>query len=180
MRAFKFLRDGARGRFSGHSWPTPRGPEPGAWVEVAGPLKACSQGIHACRQADLPYWLDDELWCIELEGEIVQSKTMVVARRGRLVERIHAWESTLRAELARYCCERTSAVAAQARVEARSDAALAQRFADDVVALATAGQLATAAYVSAVAARFSSDASAELAYCAERAVQSTWLAERVA
>jgi len=179
VRAFKFLRAGAKGRFSGYSWSVPQGSAPGAWVEVAGDLKACTQGIHACRQTDLPFWIDDELWCIELDGEIVHGKTMVVAQRGRLIARVDRWEGTLRAGLSQLCCERTRAVAAQALAEARPDAAIAQRFLGDVVALAEVCQLATAAYISAVAARFTSDSSAEQAYSAERAVQSSWLAERV-
>jgi hypothetical protein len=179
VKAFKFLAAGATGRFSRHSWSTPQGSEPGAWVEVTGSLRPCTQGIHACRKSDLAYWLDDELWCIELGGEIVHGKTMVVSRRGRLIERVGRWESALRSELARFCCDRTTAAAAQAMAEAHPEAALAQRFADDVVALAGLGQLATAAYVSAVAARFTSDLSAEQAYAAERAAQSDWLAERV-
>lgn len=179
MKAFKFLAAGAKGRFSKHSWSRPQGSAPGAWLEATGPLKACTQGIHACRDTDLPFWLDDELWCIELDGELVHGKTMVVAQRGRLIERVVRWEDALRSQLGQLCCERTTAVAAQARAEARPDAALAQRFADDVVVLAGLGQLATAAYISAVAARFTSDSSAEQAYAAERAAQSRWLAERL-
>lgn len=180
MKAFKFLSAGARARFSRHAWSMPRGATPGAWVEAARPLKLCAQGIHACRTADLPYWIDDELWRIELDGELLNANTMIVAERGRLIERVSRWEADLRTELAQFCRARAHAVAAQALAEGRPEAALAQRFADDVATLAGLGQLAAAVYVSAVAARCISDQSAEEAYLAERAVQSGWLAERVA
>jgi hypothetical protein len=104
---------------------------------------------------------------------------MIVAQRGRLLERVPRWDASLRDELGQFCCARTYAVAAKALAEARPDAALAKRFADDVTALAELGQLPAAAYVSAVAARFTSDQGAEEAYLAERAAQSNWLAERV-
>jgi hypothetical protein len=180
MKAFKFLGAGALARFGRCTWPTPTLAAPGAWVEVALPLQMCARGVHACREGDLPFWIDDELWRIELAGEIVRGKTMVVAERGRLLERVSSWAAPLRAELARFCRERTEAVVARALAEGRDDVVVAQRLLADVTALAELGQLATAAYISAVAARCTSDDSAQAAYLAERATQSAWLAERVA
>jgi len=60
MIAYKFLRSGRIGPFSGYRWP-----EPGAWVDASG-TDPCRRGVHACRTADLPWWLADELWEIEL------------------------------------------------------------------------------------------------------------------
>lgn len=91
MIAYKFLCEGAVGRFSKLRWPTPDGERPGAWLEAAGALEACVSGVHACRAEALAYWFDDELWRIELDGEIVDEGTVLVARRGRLVARVDGW-----------------------------------------------------------------------------------------
>ena len=78
MIAYKFLGAGAVGTYSGFAWPV------GEWVDVDLPLVPSRRGVHACRVLDLPYWLDDELWVVELDGEIAEQERMVVAERGRL------------------------------------------------------------------------------------------------
>ena len=65
MIAYKFLRSGRIGPFSAFRWP-----EPGVWVHAQRDLVACQRGIHACRPSDLPWWLADELWEIELDGDV--------------------------------------------------------------------------------------------------------------
>ena len=67
MRAYKFLRPGAVGPFSGHRWPVPAGGDPGAWVEAAGGPALC-RGVHGCRVADLPWWVQEELWEAEFDA----------------------------------------------------------------------------------------------------------------
>jgi hypothetical protein len=83
MTAYKFLRRGRVGAFSGFAWPV------GEWVEAEPHV--CASGIHACRPADLPYWLDAELWEIELDGAVAAERKLV-APRGRLVRRVEAWD----------------------------------------------------------------------------------------
>ena len=84
MTAYKFLRAGAVAPFSGVVWPAPRGGEPGAWVRASGALELCGRGVHACRAEDLPLWLFDELWEIELDDPVQPAPTHVVAAGGRL------------------------------------------------------------------------------------------------
>jgi hypothetical protein len=98
--AYKFLGSGRVGLFSGFAWPVDE------WVEVAGPLVPSSRGIHACRVGDLPHWLDQELWIAELEDPILEERRMVVAARGRLVERIVAWDERAAAEFTADCVAR--------------------------------------------------------------------------
>ncbi len=77
MIAYKFLQAGRVAPFSGVTWP-----EDGVYVDATeGPLAACRNGVHGCRVRDLPYWLDDELWEIELDGEVVEDELKLVARR---------------------------------------------------------------------------------------------------
>src|SRR3712207_1858901 len=85
---WKFLRRGAVSPFTGFEW-TVR-----TWV-TADPALTCVTGIHACRRSDLPYWLADELWQVELAGPVTPSRHKVVAGRGRLLGRLEAWDPGL-------------------------------------------------------------------------------------
>jgi hypothetical protein len=111
MIAYKFLCEGAVGRFSETHWPTPEGNRPAPWLETEGALDTCVNGIHACPVQALAYWFDDELWRIELEGEIVEEGTVLVARRGRLLTRVEGWPAVSRA-FAEDCAERARQLAA--------------------------------------------------------------------
>jgi hypothetical protein len=107
--AYKFLRTDGTGVFTRFPWPLPDG-EPGAWVEA--PIIACHSGVHACRARDLPLWLGRELYEIELDGEIVEERTKIVASRGRLTRRIDGWDDGARAAYTRACADRAHGYAA--------------------------------------------------------------------
>lgn len=102
MVHYKFLRTGAIGPFSGFAWPRPTGREVGPWVHVDGGLVPCRHGIHACRLSDLPYWISDELWAIEVADAHTGGRH-VLARSGRLVERVSAWNPMAAAAFAEAC-----------------------------------------------------------------------------
>lgn len=106
-RAYKFLADGAIGRFSDFEWPRPAGTEPGSWVEATDELEDCRHGVHACHPNQLLEWIDDELWEIELDGELATSGVMVVAERGRLLGRVSSWDGTAAQEFADACAWRS-------------------------------------------------------------------------
>lgn len=106
MTAYKFLAAGATGRFSEFAWPVPEGGAPGRWVEVEADLEDCRVGIHACRAAQVVDWLDDELWELELGGDVVERATMLIGRRGRLVRRVEAWSSETARAFADACVGR--------------------------------------------------------------------------
>jgi len=106
MRAYKFLAHGSSGRFSEFSWPRPAGAEPGAWVAATERLEDCRHGVHACTPGHLLDWIDDELWQIELAGEIVVRDAMVVAERGRLLERVVQWDGPTAQDFADACAWR--------------------------------------------------------------------------
>jgi hypothetical protein len=86
--AYKFLRGDRRAPFTGFPWPVDE------WI-TAGTADACRTGIHACRPADLPYWLGRQLWEIELGGEIRERARKVVAERGRLIRPVDSWTPRL-------------------------------------------------------------------------------------
>jgi len=106
MKAYKFLALGSTGRFSEFPWPRPAGPEPGAWVAAPERLEDCRHGVHACTPNQLLDWLDDELWEIELDGEIVEGEAMVVAERGRLMRQVAQWDGSTAQEFADACAWR--------------------------------------------------------------------------
>lgn len=91
MIAYKFLARGGLGPITGRAWPLPAPPRPGAWLLSSGPIVLCRDGIHACRPDDLAFWLHEELWRVELDGEVVDGPDCVVAARGRLLARVDAW-----------------------------------------------------------------------------------------
>jgi hypothetical protein len=112
--AYKFLREGSVGRFSEARWPAA-----GEWLEADGPLETCVNGIHACSVEALAYWFDDELWQVELDGDTIHENTVLVARRGRLLDRVTAWPAVSRSfadQCAQRARERAAAVPADARV----------------------------------------------------------------
>ena len=51
-------------------------------------------------------WIDDELWTCELAGVVDDDGQVLVAERGRLVERVSAWNETAAHDFARACATR--------------------------------------------------------------------------
>jgi hypothetical protein len=115
MIAFKFLAAGGVGRFSNFMWPVAE------WVEAPLPLIACSVGIHACRRHELLDWMDDELWEIEIAGEIQETPESLLAQRGRLVARVDSWTPEVARELTEDCAHRGHALAVRALRRAGHD-----------------------------------------------------------
>ena len=177
MRALKFLRAGRVGPFSGTAWAAPgAGDEPGAWLGAGGAPSLCRAGVHACRPADLPLWICEELWRVELGGEVTAAPDKLVAPRGRLLGRVEAWDVAAADELASACAARAGALG-DAGDGYSADAAGCARDAsrrDGAPAFAAA---ATCAYIAAHAA--AGAAGDPDAYAAERAWQAEWMAERL-
>ena len=111
MIAYKFLARGAISPFSRAVWPTPSGSTPGAWVTTSPGFEPW---IHGCRPADLPYWIDAELWRVELSDPVHPVRHEVQADRARLLERVEAWGPAAGRELTVQCVLRTARFAAEA------------------------------------------------------------------
>jgi hypothetical protein len=160
--AHKFLRAGGTSVFTAFRWPLPAD-GPGAWVDA--PVVPCRSGIHACRPADLPIWAGEELYEIELDGEVVHERTKVIAPRARLLRRVDAWQHELRDAYCRMCAERAHALAGELPAwDATIDP------------LARYGP----ALLGFMAARIAEERGGPPAYAAERAHQAAWLTERLA
>jgi hypothetical protein len=85
--AYKFLGAGRVGLFSGFRWPGP-----GGEVRAPAPVDACRSGIHACRAQDLPYWIDDELWEVELEEPVVRLERLVLTEAATVRRPVEGWD----------------------------------------------------------------------------------------
>ncbi len=189
--AYKFLAAGARSPFTGLRWP-----EAGTWVSAPGDREAT--WVFACRREDLPYWVDGELWRIELDGPVREARHQISAPRARLAARIEAWSAELGRRYAEACARHARDAALPAL-----PAALRERIAplDDPGELAAAVQGAPAAsaiagYLGDAAAMARDDHPAAASYLAcmlaasvrggaagfeaERAWQARWLSEHLA
>ena len=141
LKAFKFLSNG-RGLFSDFDWPLPEHGNPGLWVTSDEPLETCLRGIHVCRESDLPYWIDDELWRVEVRGLIVEHETMMVAQEGRLLEKIECWDAAAAKRFAKDCALRARSAAAESlRAVGRSGDATVLEATTDLDAIREAAQV---------------------------------------
>ena len=164
--AYKFTRPGARSPFTGFEWPV------GEWVEAEGGVGLCRNGIHACRVEALPRWLDDELWRIEVDGIEEELEGLLVARRGRLVERVEAWNAETARELARSCAARVRELAREHDDELlHRRAEMIPQIADGPDPSATALSMYTTAHAA--------DEVVPGSYWTERRRQAEWLVERL-
>jgi hypothetical protein len=191
--AYKFLASGRTGPFTGFVWPE------GDWVEA--PSSREGAGVHACRTSDLPFWIDDELWRVELSGPVVERETQIEARRGRLAGRVESWDARAIAEFGMHGAMRARDLAVLALGEAglRSDTLVRARtlqqirealepfpalpplaaemlaYAHEACARALAGAAASATHMACVAAAALRGPDA---FRAERTIQARWIAER--
>ncbi|HET6643835.1 MAG TPA: hypothetical protein VFG93_11210 [Gaiellaceae bacterium] len=119
MIAYKFLSSNRVGLFSGVRWP-----DPGIWLSDDAEVERCMSGIHALHLEGLLGWIDDELWTCELAGIVEDDGQVVVAERGRLVERVTAWNDPSARDFARACAARGREHVVEAlRVEGYDDEA---------------------------------------------------------
>ena len=209
MIVYKCLRQDGVGRYSGFRWPRPAPHRAGHWVEVEGPLHLATNGIHACRIEQLPWWLDSELWEFELGEPVQHAEHSLLGRRGRLLRPIDAWNEAAAHAFMQACAEGSWTHAANAlrrhgkqdRADALAtggpDPLAATAAAEDLpaplteVLLATAdvafasGARMSACLVAFLAARVARGAAAAVdedaldAELSERRRQARWLAERL-
>jgi hypothetical protein len=171
VRAYKVLIDGRSG-FTGWRWPLPADDGPGEWVVASGTPELCVRGIHACTVDQLPQWLGEELWTIELAGEIVHSDAALVASKGRLLARVEAWSAKARTAFGEDCARRARENAIDGPASTPLLAAVDQ--------LAATGRAGPAGYWAAVLAgeRTSgtrTGSAYDAAFAEERAAQARWL-----
>jgi hypothetical protein len=118
LNAYKFLRPGRVGPFSRREWPA------GDWCD----------GIYACESRHLTLWIWEELWEVELDGQVTVRGHKLHAPRGRLTRRVDSWsESAARALAADSARRAREHAVATLRSAGRDQAADAFAAADDLV-----------------------------------------------
>jgi hypothetical protein len=197
--AYKFLCAGGVGPFSRHAWPLPSADRPGAWVTAPAEPTLCATAVHGCRVADLPWWLQDELWEAEFDGAVATGRHKISAARARLLRPVEGWDRACAQRFADACAlrARDHAVAALERAgDDRGAAVLRERseprdvmaavralappeaaritvtMAGDAARRARSGHAVVAAYIAAHAA---ARLDGRDAMGAERAWQADWL-----
>jgi hypothetical protein len=163
--AYKFLRPDGTSVFTGYRWELPDGGS-GQWVDAR--IELCRSGIHACGVSHLPLWAGRDLWQVELQGEIVEQSSKLVASRGRLVRRIEAWDHELRDAYTRVCADRAHELALGASPPLEAWDAVVEPSMREGPAL-----------LGFLAARIAEEISGSAAYHAERARQAEWLVARL-
>jgi hypothetical protein len=164
--AYKFLRPDGTSVFTGFNWPLPNG-GPGSWVDAK--VEPCRSGIHACGPEHLPLWAGRVLYEVELDGEIVDDRTKVVAGRARLTRRIDAWEESVRDRYTRMCADRAHELARGASPPLEQWEAAIEPSVREGPAL-----------LGFMAARIAEEIGGPDAYHAERARQTEWLLRELA
>jgi len=161
--AYKFLRPDGTSVFTGFSWPVPNG-GPGPWVEAQ--VDPCRSGVHACLPEHLPLWAGRVLYEIELEGDVVDDRTKVIAARARLTRRIDDWHDSVRDRYTRMCAERAHELARGASPPLEQwEAAIEPSMPEGPALLGF------------MAARIAEEIDGPAAYAAERERQTSWLVE---
>jgi hypothetical protein len=186
--AFKFLGAGAVGPYTRFRWPVR-----GEWVDAS--VDRADVWIHACRLSDLAYWIDDELWRIELDAPLREARYQIASPRGRLRGRVEGWGPPLAREFAEACAWRARDVALPRLPPALRDAiagaadlgaiaagaaghpSLAGAYLSDTARSAQQGLPAVTSYIAAALAA-SLDGGLG-SFEAERAWQARWLAEQL-
>ncbi|MBI1309205.1 MAG: hypothetical protein GC129_05075 [Proteobacteria bacterium] len=76
-----------------NNWPLPTCRngvwQPGEWKVARGELKPHFGGLHLAPENMLVLWLREEIYLAETGGEVHSSTDCVVARQGRLLQRLH-------------------------------------------------------------------------------------------
>jgi hypothetical protein len=121
VRAFAFLGRGAVDYLTGVRWPMPSAEHSARWLRPAG-----GGAVRASREEQLAWWLDDELWEVELAGGVRDQGRSLVAERGRLLRPIEAWTPPVAGELVADCMLRVRDGAVAALMDEHRDAEAAR------------------------------------------------------
>jgi len=176
MKYYKFLTEDNRDEYSGYDYTPylPKGSEPGEWLPEISieNLKECADGYHACKPAQLLYWINAQLYEVELSGKIIDSDSKSYAQRMRFVRKVETWNEKTAQQFNIWCAEQVipSEIIEVARRYTNGEATDAELAAAWVAALAAA--LATA-----LTAARGADAALTAALAAARGAQAAKLIE---
>ena len=173
---YKVLGPNGEAVNGGHGqWPLPHDGQPGKWIKVTGPLRACQNGLHVCRLEQLVEWLGPTIWRIEIQGERIEQSDKIVARRGRLLSRCEGWTDTSARLFAVACARRALEREREAGREPDTRSWNALTVATDEQLIAARAASWAVVWAAEDAARAAEDAAGDAAWAAERQWQLTEL-----
>jgi hypothetical protein len=155
MMAYTFTRTGARCPFTDRTWPAD-----GGWLSEA----------RATTREELPVWLAPELWTVELAGHVSAPAAQLRGERGRLLDRIVAWDEPAAEAFVTDCRRQTLRLAARRPGDLRLGPLAADARG------CTAANVNLAGWLAARAARV---LDGENGYRRERERQAVWLRDRL-
>ena len=113
MKYYKVLKnDGSCVNGGSGKWYLPKKQKDGTWKpgkwmpKIDGRLEPCENGYHICRPSDLIHWLDEAIFEVEYDGEIVEDDEKCVVRKARLLRRVETWNEKSARMFAADCAER--------------------------------------------------------------------------
>ena len=107
MKYYKVLKnDGSCANGGSGKWHLPKRGKPGEWMpKIEGKLELCANGYHICQPQDLIHWLDEAIFEVEFDGEIVEDDDKCVVRKARLVRKVKTWNEKTARLFAADCAE---------------------------------------------------------------------------
>lgn len=112
MKYFKVLKaDGRCCNGGSGKWHLPKKLKDGSWKpgrwmpKIKGELEPCENGYHICRPQDLIEWLDEVIFEVEYDGEIVEDNDKCVVRKARLLRKVETWNDKTARLFAADCAE---------------------------------------------------------------------------
>ncbi len=90
---YKFLTSDHKGGYSDFDYTDylPKRGKPGKWPPKVEQIEPCKSGYHACLKRDIPAWVNDALYIVELRGKKIKSEEKIVAQEMRLVSQVKGW-----------------------------------------------------------------------------------------
>jgi hypothetical protein len=96
---YKFLQADNTGEYSGfdYSGYLPKDGKPGKWLPKVESVIMCETGYHVCEKKDLLEWRNENLYIVDVRGEMVESDDKSAFQQMRFVKRVNGWnEKNLR------------------------------------------------------------------------------------
>ena len=96
---YKFLQADNTGEYSGFDYYDylPKGGKPGKWLPKVESVIMCETGYHVCKKKDLLEWRNENLYIVDVRGEMVEGNDKSAFQQMRFVKRLNGWnEKNLR------------------------------------------------------------------------------------
>ena len=87
MVVFKALKDGVS-PIQRYPWPLPTDGQPGAWVDTVGKPALCANGVHGYLDRKKAESAGNQVFEMEIEGDIVKDHEKAAGQRGRLIRQL--------------------------------------------------------------------------------------------